>query len=404
MLLDYVTLALRNIRKRGIRSWLTMLGIFIGIAAVVSLISMGSGLREAITGQFGELGADKLVVQNAETGFGPPGSTAVKKLTSHDLDIVKRVSGVEMAIPRLLRPATVEFNDEVTYGFLASITDDRKEVELIYEALGLELGSGRLLTAEDRGKVIVGADYVDSVFDKEIRVGSRLIIQGESFQVVGILKKASSFIVNSVLIMPEADMKKILSIDDEIDLIAVQVTDEDKSEQIATDIEDAFRKDRKLKKGQEDFTVQTPQQSLQAINTILAIINIVIVGIATISLLVGGIGITNTMYTSVLERTKEIGVMKSIGAKNRDVLGIFLVESSLLGFVGGVVGAIIGLGMAYLISFAVNSAFTGLTFNITLSWPLIIGSILFALVVGTISGIVPALQASRMKPVEALRS
>ncbi|HVY01354.1 MAG TPA: ABC transporter permease [Candidatus Nanoarchaeia archaeon] len=401
---DYLALAFRNIKKRGIRSWLTMLGIFIGIAAVVSLISMGSGLKEAITGQFGELGADKLVVQNAETGFGPPGSTAVEKLTDHDLQIVKRIPGVKMAVPRLIRAVSVSYNKEIGFEYAADIPKETDEIEMVYSALKIELAQGRLLTKSDRNKVVIGNNIAVDEFDKEIKVGNKITIQNESFEVVGVLKKASSFIVNGIILMPHDDIVRTLDIGDEIDIIAVQASDEDRVDSVARGIEDALRKDRKLKKGEEDFTVQTPQQSLQAINTILAVINAVVVGIAAISLFVGGIGITNTMYTSVVERTKEIGIMKSIGARNRDILWIFLMESSLLGLVGGIVGAIIGLAMAYLIAFGVTTAFPGINFAITLSWSLIFGAITFALLVGTVSGLVPALQASRMKPVEALRA
>ena len=381
-----------------------MLGIFIGIAAVVSLISMGNGLQEAITGQFGELGADKLVVQNAETGFGPPGSTAVTKLTQHDLDIVKRVPGVDFAVPRLIRTASVKYNDEIAFGYLGSVPDKVDEVKIVYDAMNIEIEKGRLLTAGDRNKIVIGSDYVNKTFGKEVKVGGKLKIQGVEFTVVGIMKRASSFIVNSVILMPTSDMHDILNISDEIDVIAVQVSNKDLVEKTAKEIEDRFRQDRKEKPGEEDFTVQTPQQSLQAVNTILNVINVVVAGIAAISLIVGGIGITNTMYTSVLERTKEIGVMKAIGAKNRDVLIIFLIESALLGLTGGVIGALLGLGMAYLITFIVGIVFPAIDFVILISLPLLFGAVLFALFVGTISGIVPALQASRLRPMEALRA
>jgi putative ABC transport system permease protein len=404
MLRDYLRLAVRNLRKRGIRSWLTMLGIFIGIAAVVSLISMGSGLQAAITGQFGELGADKLTVQNAETGFGPPGSTAIQKLTKHDLDIIKRVPGVDLAVPRLIRSARIEYNKEANFDYVSDIPTEDREIEMVYSSLKAEILNGRLLTKNDRGKIVVGNAFANEVFDKEVKVGSKITIEGRQFEVVGVLKKSSSFILNDIIILPHDDLIDILDIGDEIDAIAVQVTDKDRAEETGHAIEDALRKDRKLKKGEEDFTVQTPQQSLQAISTILTVINVVVAGIAAISLLVGGIGITNTMYTSVLERTREIGIMKAIGAKNTDILSLFIIESALLGLAGGIIGAILGISMAYAVSFGVRSAFPAIDFVVQVSWPLLIGAALFSLVVGTISGLVPAVQASRMRPVEALRS
>lgn len=404
MIFDYISLALRNIRKRGIRSWLTMLGIFIGIAAVVSLISLGNGLQNAITGQFSQLGADKLTVSSAETGFGPPGSTAVRRLNEHDLNIIRRIPGVDYAVPRLVRTASVEYNEYSQFRYIGSMPETEREVRLIYESMGIEVEQGRLLTADDRKKVILGNDFTDNSFGKKIRVGSIITIQGEDFQVIGILKKASTFIINSVVLMPEDDMKSILDIGDEIDIITVQTQGKDVTSRVAKEIETAMRRDRNQKMGEEDFSVQTPEQSLQSVNSILLVINAVIVGIAAISLIVGGIGITNTMYTAVLERTKEIGVMKAVGAQNKDVLMIFLAESSLMGMVGGIVGATIGLTVAYLVSFAATSAFPAIDFRVTFSFPVVIGSILFALAVGTVSGIVPALQAARMKPVEAFRA
>jgi putative ABC transport system permease protein len=183
----------------------------------------------------------------------------------------------------------------------------------------------------------------------------------------------------------------------------VQVEDKNKVESIAKEIERRLRKDRNQKEGEEDFSVQTPSQALETINTILNIINLIVSGIAAISLLVGGIGIANTMFTSVLERTREIGTMKAVGAKNRDVLFIFLIESGMLGLIGGIVGAILGLALAFLVSSSANSYFGEQIIVVSLSWPLLLGAIAFSFLVGIAAGTLPALQASRLKPTEALR-
>ena len=405
MIGSYFNLAFRNIQKRGARSWLTMIGIFIGIAAVVSLISLGNGLQSAVTGQFSRLDPDKLIVQNAETGFGPPGSTAVSKLNEHDKELLESVNGVDEVVQRLVRVVRVEYNEAVDFSYVANIPEEKKEIDIIYDALNLELESGRLLTANDRRKVILGSDFADpEKFDKEIKVGKKINIQGEDFEVLGILKKAGTFQLNSIIIMPDKDMRRILEIGDEFDILVVQIQDQDELDTVSSNIEKKLRSDRKLDVGEEDFSIQTPQQSVQTINTVLGAINIVIAGIAAISLLVGGIGITNTMYTSVLERRKEIGIMKSVGAKNKDVLLIFLVESALLGLVGGIIGAIIGLGLAYLAAFAVSTALPGLNFAVSLNPALLSLAVGFSFAIGALSGIIPAYQASRLNPVEALRS
>ena len=404
MIQEYASMAIANLKKRGVRSLLTLLGVFIGIAAVVSLISLGSGLQNAITGQFASLDPDKLLFQNADTGFGPPGSTAIVKLNSHDVEIIKEVNGVDAAVERQIRVVEVELNDKSSYHYVANIPEDDKSRDIIYDSMNIHTQEGKLINGNDHGKVVLGNNFADEhLFGKQIKVGSTITIQGESFKVSGILEKAGTFQVNSVILMTQQDLEKTLKIKDEIDMIVVQVEDQDELSKVSEDIKSAIRKDRSLDLGEEDFSIQTPEQAVQTINTILVAIQIVISGIAAISLFVGGIGIANTMYTSVLERTKEIGTMKAVGARRKDILFVFLTESAVLGLVGGVIGAIIGLTLAFLVAFGVQSAFEGLNFTVAISYPLLSLSILFSLVVGVISGILPAIQASRLNPIEALR-
>ncbi len=405
MIKDFFILSVNSMKKRKLRSWLTLLGIFIGIAAVVSLISLGDGLRSAITGQFGALSVDTLTIQNAETGFGPPGSTAVKRLTDHDLKLIESVSGIKIVISRLVRVAKIEYNKELKFSYLGSLPEDKQKLDFIYENLNTEPQSGRLLTLNDEGKVVLGSNFASKdEFGKNIEVGSKITIQGREFQVAGILKPGSSAILNGVILMLEKDMKELLNIGDEIDLIVARVENKDDIDKVANDIKNKLRKDRKEKVGEEDFTVQTPVQSLSAFNTILNIINLIVVGIASISLIIGGIGIANTMYTSVLERTKEIGVMKAIGAKNSDILQIFVIESGLFGLAGGIAGAILGISLSFLVSASANSYFGQDILKFQISWPLLIGAISFSFIIGILAGLIPSYQASKLKPVDALRA
>jgi putative ABC transport system permease protein len=390
MIQDLFFLSTNGMKKRKLRSWLTLLGIFIGIAAVVSLISLGDGLRTAITGQFGSLSVDTLTIQNAETGFGPPGSTAIKKLTDHDVKIIESVQGIKIVIPRLIRIAKVEYNKEAQFSYLGSLPENKEQLNFIYDNLNTETQEGRLMTLNDHGKVVLGSNFASKdMFGKKIEVGSKILIQGKTFTVAGILKPGSSAILNMVVMMFEKDMKDILNIGDETDIIVARVQNKDDMGKIATDIENKLRKDRKEKVGEEDFTVQTPVQSLAAVNTILNIINIIIVGIASISLVIGGIGIANTMYTSILERTKEIGTMKAIGAKNKDIMSLFVIESGLFGLIGGIAGAIFGLSLSYIIAFSANSYFGQNIITISLSWPLLIGAIGFSFFIGILAGLIP---------------
>ncbi len=405
MISDYFFLAFKNIRKKGLRSWLTILGIFIGIAVVVSLISLGAGLETAVMGQFGSLSVDKLTIQNKGTGFGPPGSTVVEKLTEEDSKIISGVDGVEIVIERLLRVAKFEYNGVSTFSYLVSLPEDKKKLQLAYTAMQMEIKEGRFPEIDDSGKILVGKTLAKGKnFDKEIIVGKKIKINDKDFEVIGILDGAINAQLNNVIFMGEKDFKEILDIGDEYDLIAAQVEDQDEIVDVAKKIEDELRENRKEEIGEESFSVETPLQAFSAVSTILNMINLIVVGIAMISLFVGAIGIANTMYTSVLERTREIGIMKAIGAKNSDIMWIFLIESGLLGLVGGIVGALMGLGGAMLVSNLANQALGSDLFIISINYSLLLGAVAFSFFVGIISGVLPAMQASKLNVVDALRN
>lgn len=406
MLTDYFSLAFNNLRKRGLRSWLTILGIFIGIAAVVSLISLGAGLKAAVYEQFGGLAVDMLTIQNKGTGFGPPGATVVEKLNEHDYDILKNIRGVNRVIPRLVRVGSLEYNGVAGFGYAVDVPEDKDDREFIYKSFEFEAEVGRLLEPGDYGKVLLGNYFLGSDdFGRDFEVGKKVKINKEEFEIVGILKKTSNSQLDRMAFIEHEDLVDISNgVRGEYDLFAVQVEDKNQIEDVAARIEEKLRDDRNEDVGEETFSVETPLQSLNAVNNILNIINLIVIGIACISLFVGGVGIANTMYTSIIERTKEIGVMKAIGAQNQDVLWVFLIESGLLGLVGGIAGALIGLGGAIGVSNIANSALGSDLFIIAISYPLIFGAIGFSFLVGIISGVLPALQASKLNVVEALRS
>jgi putative ABC transport system permease protein len=405
MIIDFFKISVNNLRRRKLRSWLTMIGIFIGIASVVALITLGQGLQTAITGQLGSLDADSLTVQNAGTGFGPPGSSVVNKLTDHDLKIIERVKGVEYVNPVLLRMVQVRYNNIVRFEMMRGAPEEPSFYERFYESQSMEAIDGRLLKKGDNGKVLLGNNFAKKIkFDKAISAGKTIEINGELFEVVGILKSSGSLMMNDAVITFHNELKELLDIDDEIDLIAIRVENTKIAEETSDRIEKALRKDRGLKEGEEDFSVQTPSQVLGAVTDILTAVNVVVVGIAMISLIVGGVGIANTMYTSVLERRKEIGTMKAIGARNSNVLLIFLFESGLLGLVGGIIGALIGIGIAFGVAIGANTAFGSDIIKLNISFALLISVITFSFLIGLLSGAIPSYQASKLKPVDALRS
>ena len=402
MLRDYFLLACKNLRYRGIRSWLTMLGIFIGIAAVVSLISLGQGLQDAINEQFQELGSDKIIIQSKT--IGPPGSATNKALilTTKDLEVIKNTRGVEDAAGILIKTGPAEFNDEINIGFM--IGYDQYYEKLVKDTMAGLIIEGRTLKKSDQSKILVGYNHVyGDTWDKPVKLNDNIQIEGRNFKVVGVLKKTGNPFDDNAYYVQKEVLKELLNVEDEESQIIAKTQRNHNPVDVAKNIEKKLRKSRGEKEGQETFQVQTSEQLLQTITNIFNIIQVVLVGIAGISLLVGGIGIMNTMYTSVLERTKEIGIMKAIGAKNSDIFTIFLMESGMLGLMGGLIGVLIGIGMSKSVEIISTNIYGITLIKASLNPYLIIGALMFSFVVGSISGVFPALQASKLKPIDALR-
>ncbi len=405
MITDYVGIIFRSLLHRKVRSWLTMLGIFIGIAAVVSLISLGQGLEKAMTQVFADLGTDKLIIQAASTGFGPPGSLAAVPLTKDDVELARQASGVKLAVGRILQGVTAAYDDKTAQNFAINLPEDLEERNMIISALNLKLAEGRLLRKGDKFSVVLGNDFSgdSNQFQHRFKLHEKVAIEGKDFEVVGILKRVGAPFGNDAMLIMEDTLRDLINEQEEVDVITVQVETGVDIKKVAQDLEKKFRKKRNQKEGEEDFTVQTPEQVGKAFNTILAVVQGVVIGIAAISLFVGGVGITNTMFTAVLERTREIGIMKAIGAKNSDIAFLFMAESGLLGMAGGIIGVVLGAGLSLFIEYVGTAVFGSQVIKASLPWYLLAGALLFSFAVGTLSGIVPALRAAHMHPVEALR-
>ena len=239
-------------------------------------------------------------------------------------------------------------------------------------------------------------------FDKEVSVGDKITIDDRDFKVVGTLERIGSEQDDQSLWIPLETSKEFFGVDDYL-VIMVQTKDGFVPGDVAEDIIDDLGKARNVKEDEEDFTVQTMEQMMESVGVVLDVTQVVLVGIAFISLLVGGIGIMNTMYTSVLERTNEIGVMKAVGARNEDIMLLFTVESGVLGLVGGIVGTVIGIAISKVVEVVASSSLGSDLLLITLSPYLIFGALAFSFITGCISGILPAIQASKLNPVDALR-
>lgn len=404
MIADLFRISWTNMTQRKIRSWLTMIGIFIGITAVVSLISLGQGLQNAINEQFKFLGVDKITILPAGMQSMDTGSTGISQLTQHDIDVIEKVRGVKAVSYRVTQTSKVSFKDVTKYRLVAGLPTDGDSSE-IAESVGFRIETGRKLRSGDKYKVIVGNDYTkeDNSFKRAITTGDYLYINDAKYEVVGIMKKLGNPMIDRIIAMHIDHAKEIFGSGDEVSVIIVQVKEGEDTEIIADSIKRKMRSDRGLDEGKEDFQVVIPTQIIETFNSILDIVIYVIVGIAGISLVVGGVGIMNTMYTAILERRKEIGIMKAIGARNSDIAKIFLFESGILGLVGGIIGVSLGFALARGIEALVAVSWRSGVLVAKYPLWLPIGMMIFAFGVGTMFGTLPALQAAKLNPVDAFR-
>ncbi len=393
MITDFFRLGYRSMRHRQLRSWLTILGVFIGIAAIVSLISLGDGLQNAISDIFGRMGKDTIMI--SPKGLqGPP--TGVAGLTIRDAEVLDGLVGVDYVSPILMTNNLIEYNRQKEYLLVRGI--DAKYIEnQIIKDFGASLEQGSYYETKDTKVAIIGYGLAEKVFDKEILLRNSILIDGEKFRIIGILKSMGSQMDN-IVIIPLQDLRDLTGKEDEVSTIVVHVL---AGEDISV-VEERVKKELNRRRDDEDFEVFTPEQLLEQVKSILNVVNIILIGIAAISLLVGAIGIMNSMYTAVIERTKDIGVMKSIGASNANILVIFLLESGLMGLVGGIIGVSLGLGLAFLVQAVAVTAGVSLLV-IKINWNLIMFALGFSYIIGTIAGTYPAYKAARLKPVDALR-
>ncbi|MBI2665471.1 ABC transporter permease [Candidatus Woesearchaeota archaeon] len=403
MIKDYLKISWREIRRRKLRSFLTLVGVFIGIAAIISLISLGQGLEKAITQHIQSLGNDKLFISAKGNTLGIGLSIDAVKIKEKDLETVRNTLGIGSAAGMIYTTAGIEFNDILRYASVMGLPTISDELNLIKEAQNFKILKGRFLENNDKYKAIMGYEYIKKErYGKEMDIGDKVLIHGKEFKIIGFLEKIGSPPDDQSVHIPLETYKELFNLKDEYGLLIAKAQAGEDITNLGERVEKELRESRRLEKGKEDLEVKTPQQLASSFTTILDIVNSILIGIAGISLLVGGIGIMNTMYTTVLQRTKEIGVMKAMGARNHHILLLFLIESGFYGLGGGLIGTVLGIGFAKMVEF-VFVQIVGPLLVVEINYLLIGGVLLFSFVVGCLSGIAPAWRASKLNPVDSLR-
>jgi putative ABC transport system permease protein len=302
MMKDYARLAIIGIRRRKVRSWLTMIGIFIGIIAVVSLISLGEGMQAAVEEQLKKVGSNRIMVTPGGGEISSPVTSELvsAKLYERDVDTVRSVRGIDYAIGVVAKTVRVKFGDETKYTMAFASDTDQKTIDFIKNIEFFAVDKGRYPKEGEKYKAIIGPDLAKDFFDEEIRIGDKILIEGREFEVVVITKKSGNPLHDNKVAIPMDTAQEMFNTT-EISTIFAETQKGFDPVDVAKGVEKALRKDHGVEEGKEDFTVQTAQQVVKRFQTILDMVQVVLVGIAAVSLLVGGVGIMNTMYTSVLD-------------------------------------------------------------------------------------------------------
>ncbi|MFH0961768.1 MAG: ABC transporter permease [archaeon] len=407
--------ALDMVLHSKLRSWLTILGIVIGVASVISIVSLGEGMQSTLQNQLGGLGADLVTITPGASrgasflGFGgpPPGEASGEArifssqsssastnvtLTKSDVQVLKGIADLGM-IETEIRGSV----KAVYMGKSGTVQVTGVDQSVWSKITTNTLGEGRFLDSADQNVIVIGGRLAESYFDKPIGLNKMLTLGTGSYRVVGILNESS----NSVY-MPISAASQIIAdkVSGEYDSIIVKVRDADNVDSAVSKIKARLMNSRHVTNKTIDFTVSSNQNAQQARSSAMSSVQTFLLALAAVSLIVGAIGVANTMFTSVLERTKEIGIMKSVGARNSDILTIFLMNAALIGLVGGCLGILLGVVFSGLLP-----AIIGGTPFIRSGGIISLKSVAMAVSVsvGILAGIIPAYQASKLKPVDALR-
>lgn len=397
--------ALSSLRSAKLRSFWTMLGIIIGVASVITVVSIGQGIKRQIAGQIHHYGKNLITVQPGQLQpSGAKDSLSViaglstsGPLTAKDITTIAGVHGVAASAPLTITNGTVRgdhgvYNDGLvlaTSGDLPSLLNQ----SMAYGTFFTEDGSSTNFA-------VIGQHASDAIFDENVPLGRSFTFKGEQFIVRGIFNQFTATPLNeqidfnNVIFIPQSVAERLTNKTAPTYQVLVRPDDTAQINQVAHQIERALDK---AHGGDSNFKILSGNQNVAASNTILDLLTRLIAGVAAISLLVSGIGIMNVMLVSVTERMHEIGIRKAVGATNRQILGQFIMESTLLSFFGG----LIGVGLAFLATIMLR-IFTDL--QPIISWQLIALASGSSLLVGIMFGSVPAVKAARKDPIQALRS
>lgn len=400
---DIARYSFSHLKHRGLRTWLTLLGIVVGIAAVVILVGLAQGLKASVEDELKFFGPDLLVViptniQGGASSFSAPLSLTASsgKLFENDMGVIRKVDGVSVVSPVISTAAGMQYHRSIVTASVMGVDLPTYRDTMTID----EVSEGRLLEAGDRKVVVFGAKAATDTFEDDVTMNSIVEISGQSYRVIGILKKTGSTYSNidSAIMIPIEDAREIAGnsiLPREVSSIRVKISPGYDPLEVEDQVNWVLLQHRKVTEDNKDFSVVSARFIQQQVDSILGTLTLFLALVSGVSLLVGAIGISNTMFMSVLERTREIGVLKSIGATSEQIERIFLVESAMIGLAGGIAGLVIGAILVQLIAL--------LGIQAVVSPEMALVAFVFSVAVGIIAGTFPAQTASRVPAVEALR-
>ncbi|HED03897.1 MAG TPA: ABC transporter permease [Candidatus Fraserbacteria bacterium] len=386
---DIARLALGNLLRRPTRSALTVLGVTIGMAAIVALWSLSGGLARSLDRQLGSLGYDLVLILPGSPGsFGPPQPLKLP------LELLAQARGVAQLGAELRRTLPVRAGE--TKGFLAIVGLSPTMLTMSSGfASRFELAKGRLFSPGSRREALLGSR---AAAELHLKPGGALEIDSQSFRVVGLLKPSGVTQRDSAIFMPLRALWQLTGMPDQVTLAVARAKQGYPARRLANELQSVISQ-----AGGPVVNVQTAERLARIAGELLGLLRGVLGGIAAIALLVGGIGLANTMYMVVLERTREIGILKALGARQGQILLLFTLESGLLGLAGGLLGLALGIGLSESVTLIVARFFAGIGFAPEVTPGLIAGALGFAFGLGALAGLLPARRAARLQPLEALR-